>query len=219
MNYPFPQTDHELAQKQLAYLGYTSNEVFLRFFYHSDNPKKGDDKGRKLNVLDWGAISSHQQDERGTYVVVNGAGGGHEDKDIKQCAAIFCEWDDRPIEDQLLHWETLGFFEPTFTVYSGDKSAQPYWVFDTPINVEQWRELQRLLIEVMGADPSNKNPSRVFRLAGGWHVKPGREPRRTEIVQESGQKYPYEQLKERLQSLAKPPMEQATRPITSTLSY
>lgn len=131
----------------------------------------------------------------------------------------FCEWDDRPVEDQLLHWETLGFFEPTFTVYSGDKSAQPYWVFDTPITVDAWRELQRLLIEVMGADPSNKNPSRVFRLAGGWHVKPGREPRRTEIVQESGQKYPYEQLRERLQSLAKPPMKQATRPITSTLSY
>jgi hypothetical protein len=219
MNYPFPQTDRELAQKQLTYLGYTSNEVFLRFFYHSDNPKKGDDKGRKLNTLDWRVIASHQQDERGTYVVVNGANGGHEDKDIKQCAAIFCEWDDRPVEDQLLHWETLGFFEPTMTVYSGDKSAQPYWVFDTPINVEQWRELQRLLIEIMGADPSNKNPSRVFRLAGGWHVKPGREPRRTEMVQESGQKYSYEQLRERLQSLAKPPMECTARPIISTPSY
>jgi len=211
MNYAFPQTDRESAQKQLAYLGYTSNEVFLRFFYHSDNPKKGDDKGRKLNNLDYPVIASYQNDERGTYVVVNGAGGGHEDKDIKQCAAIFCEWDDRPIEDQLLHWETLGFFEPTFTVYSGDKSAQPYWVFDTPINVEQWRELQRLLIEVMGADPSNKNPSRVFRLAGGWHVKPGREPRRTEIVQESGIKYSYEQLRERLQALVKPATLSPTR--------
>jgi Protein of unknown function (DUF3987) len=218
MNYPFPQTDRELAQKQLAYLGYTSNEVFLRFFYHSDNPKKDNDKGRKLNNLEWKAIASHQQDERGTYVVVNGANGGHEDKDIKQCAAIFCEWDDRPVEEQLLHWETLGFFEPTFTVYSGDKSAQPYWVFDTPIGVEQWRELQRLLIEIMGADPVNKNPSRVFRLAGGWHVKPGREPRRTEIVQESGQKYSYEQLRERLLSLVKPPVERTTRPSIPTLS-
>ena len=218
MNYPFPQTDREQAQKQLAYLGYTSNQVFLRFFYHSDNPKKGDDKGRKLNNLDWNKIASHQQDERGTYVVVNGAGGGHEDKDILQCAAIFCEWDDRPIEDQLLHWEALGFFEPTFTVYSGDKSAQPYWVLDKPIAVEQWRELQRLLIEVMSADPSNKNPSRVFRLAGGWHVKPGREPRRTEIVQESGQKYSYEQLKKRLLPLAKPPALSTTRPNISTPS-
>ncbi len=203
MNYPFPQTDRELAQKQLSYLGYNTDEVCLRFFYHSDNPKKSGDKGRKLNTLDWKAIANYQQDERGVYVVVNG--GGHEDKDIKQCAAIFCEWDDRPIEDQLLHWETLGFFEPTFTVYSGDKSAQPYWVFDTPIEPEKWRELQRLLIEVMGADPSNKNPSRVFRLAGGWHIKPGREPRKTEIVQESGQKYSYQELLGKLESLVKKP--------------
>jgi hypothetical protein len=200
MNYPFPQTDRELAQKQLAYLGYTSNEVFLRFFYHSNNPKKKEDKGRKLNVLDWAEIASYQQNERGTHVVVNGASGGHEDKDIKQCAAIFCEWDDKPIEEQLLIWESLGFFEPTMTVYSGDKSAQPYWVFDTPINVKQWRELQRLLIQVMKADPQNKNPSRMLRLAGGWHVKPGREPRRTEIIQESGQKYSYQALKDRLEN-------------------
>ncbi len=201
MNYPFPQTDRELAQKQLSYLGYTTDEVYLRFFYHSDNPKKGNDKGRKLNVLDWKAIANYQQNERGVYVVVNG--GGHEDRDITQCAAIFCEWDDRPIEDQLLHWESIGFVEPTFTVYSGDKSAQPYWVFDRPIEQEKWRELQRLLIEVMGADPSNKNPSRVFRLAGGWHVKPGREPRKTEIVQESGQKYSYQELLGKLESLGK----------------
>ena len=63
MNYPFPQTDRELAQKQLSYLGYTSNQAFLRFFYHSDNPKKDKDKGRKSNNLDWRAIASYQQDE------------------------------------------------------------------------------------------------------------------------------------------------------------
>ncbi|PSB26414.1 DUF3987 domain-containing protein [Chlorogloea sp. CCALA 695] len=216
MTHQFPQTDRALAEKQLAYLGYTSNQAFLRFFYHSSDDRKDKDKGRKLNTLDYRAIASYQQDERGTYIVVNGAGGGHEDKDIKQCAAIFCEWDDRPVEDQLLHWEILGFFEPTFTVYSGDKSAQPYWVFDTPIAVEQWRELQLSLIEIMGADPINKNPSRVFRLAGGWHVKPGREPRRTEIVQESGIKYSYEQLSKRLQSLVKPPIQSTTRPSIPT---
>jgi len=111
------------------------------------------------------------------------------------------------VEDQLMHWETIGFLEPTLTVYSGDKSAQPYWVFDEPITVEQWRELQLLLIDVMGADPSNKNPSRVFRLAGGWHIKPGREPVRSEIVQESGEKYSYSEVRReliRLHSLQQP---------------
>lgn len=200
--YPFPQIDEPMARRQLEYFGHKRSEnVYLRFFYHSNDPRKDGDKGRKLDRLRWKDVENYQRDGRGVYVVVNGAGGGHEDKDIKQCVAIFCEWDDRPVEDQLLHWETVGFLEPTFTVYSGDKSAQPYWIFDTPISVEQWRNLQLLLIEVMGADPANKNPSRVFRLAGGWHVKPGREPQRAEIVQESGIKYSYEQLRDRLLEL------------------
>jgi len=199
-SYPFPQIDREQAQRQLQYLNHKDvAEAKPRLFYHSDDLRKHNDKGRKLDRLNWKELENYQKDGRGVYVVVNGAGGGgHEDKDIVQCCAIFCEWDDRPVEDQLMHWETIGFLEPTFTVYSGDKSAQPYWVFDKPITIEQWRELQLLLIEVMGADPSNKNPSRVFRLAGGWHIKPGREPVRSEIVQESGEKYSYSEVRREL---------------------
>jgi len=196
--FPFPQIDREQAQRQMEYFNHAPGAGNLRGFYHSDDPRKHEDKGRKLDQLNWKQIENYQRDGRGVYVVVNGAGGGHEDKDIVQCCAIFCEWDDRPVEDQLMHWEAIGFLEPTLTVYSGDKSAQPYWVFDKPITVEQWRELQLLLIEVMGADPSNKNPSRVFRLAGGWHIKPGREPVRSEIVQESGAKYSYSEVRREL---------------------
>ena len=213
-NHPL-KIDQNQARQHLEYLGYKSDDhVYLRFFYHSNDPRKNNDKGRKCDRLDWAQIERHQTDGRGVYVVVNGSGGGHEDKDITSGAAIFCEWDDRPIEDQLLHWETVGFLEPTFTIYSGDKSAQPYWVLDKPLeDLEQWRTLQQLLIKVMKADPANKNPSRVFRLAGGWHVKPGREPQRTQIVQESGQKYSYQELKDKLISLAKPPL---TTPLLGT---
>lgn len=184
------------ARRQLNYLGFErGDKVPLRFFYHSDDPRKDGDKGRKLNRLQWEEVGRLQSEGRGVYIVVNGHNGGHEDKDINQCAAIFCEWDDMPLEEQMFHWESVGFFEPTFTVYSGDKSMQPYWIFDEPLtNIEQWRELQQLLIEVMKADPANKNPSRVFRLAGGWHIKPGREPVPTQIVQDSGKKYSIEEL-------------------------
>ena len=202
-NLPFASAtlriNQQQAQRQLKYLGYNNKNVFLRFFYHSDDSRKHSDKGRKLNYLRWQDIEAYQQDGRGVYVVVNGAGGGHEDKDIKQCVvAIFCKWKDRPVEEQMRQWETVGFLEPTFTIYSGDKSAQPYWIFDRPITVEQWRELQCLLIEVMGADPSNKNPSRVFRLASGWHIKPGRNPVQTEILQDSGKKYSLEAVQSEL---------------------
>lgn len=197
--------DRELAQQHLDYLGYKPGEnVYFRFLYHSSDPRKNSDKGRKSSQLNWSAIEKYQDEGRGVYVVVNGANGGHTDGDIKQCCAIFCEWDDIPIEEQSLKWQELGFVEPTFTVFSGDKSMQPYWVFDEPIEPEQWRELQTLLITAMDADKSNKNPSRVFRLAGGWHIKPGREPVKSEILQESGIRYSYGELCDRLLALVQP---------------
>lgn len=194
--------DRELAEKHLNYLGYESGEAYLRFFYYSTDDRKKKDKGRKLSDLSWSQIEQYQTDGRGVYVVVNGAGGsGHSDADIKKCCAIFCEWDDIPLAEQFEKWSAVNFVEPTFTIFSGDKSMQPYWFFDEPIEPEQWRELQVLLIDIMGADESNKNPSRVFRLAGGWHVKPGREPIKSEIVSESGIRYNYNDLRERLITL------------------
>lgn len=201
-NQPNLPIDRAQTSKHLEYLGYRPGDnVYLRFFYHSSDPRKNDDKGRKESLFSWEKVEKYQTDGRGVYVVVNGAGGGHTDADIKQCCAIFCEWDDISLADQFEKWSYLGFVEPTFTVYSGDKSMQPYWVFDEPIAPKQWRELQALLIEVMKADKSNKNPSRVFRLAGGWHVKPDREPQKTEIVGESGIRYKFMDLQLRLVDL------------------
>lgn len=206
--------DRDLAGRHLTYLGYQPGEsVYLRFFYHSSDPRKGNDTGRKAEQLNWDEIENYQLQGRGVYVVVNGSGGGHADGDIKQCCAIFCEWDDLPLEEQLHKWEEIGFVEPTFVVYSGDKSMQPYWVFSEPVEVEQWRELQELLIAVMGADPSNKNPSRVFRLAGGWHVKPGRKPVKSEIVRDSGIRYSCGELCDRLLALQPLPPLQPSLPL------
>ncbi|MEG3907841.1 VapE family protein [Microcoleus sp. w2-18bC1] len=197
--------DRELAQKHLTLLGYQPGQALLRFFYHHSDERKKKDKGRKLSGLNWQQIEQYQADNRGVYVVVNGAGAetgsgkdGHSDADITQCCAIFCEWDDIPLAKQFEKWRDIGFVEPTFTIFSGDKSMQPYWLFEEPIAPEQWRELQVLLIQVMEADESNKNPSRVFRLAGAWHVKPDREPVKTDFVEESGTRYSYSDLRARL---------------------
>lgn len=209
--------DRDLAIQHLEYLGYKPGDnVYLRFFYHSSDPRKTGDSGRKENILNWEQIEKYQSDGRGVYVVVNGSDGGHTDADIQQCCAIFCEWDDISLAEQFEKWSELGFVEPTFTIYSGDKSMQPYWVFDEPIAPEQWRELQTLLITVMGADKSNKNPSRVFRLAGGWHVKPDRAPAKTEIVGESGIRYSYGDLCDRLLSLM-PPTPTITIPLAQPI--
>ena len=46
-----------------------------------------------------------------------------------------------------------------------------------------------------------QNPSRVFCLAGGWHIKPDREPVKSEIVGDSGIRYSYTDLRDRLLAL------------------
>jgi hypothetical protein len=96
--------DRQLAEKHLTYLGYKPGEAYLRFFYHSSDPRKSNDAGRKENGLDWEKIENYQKDGRGVYVVVNG--GGHSDADIKQCCAIFCEWDDLPLAEQFEKWSS-----------------------------------------------------------------------------------------------------------------
>lgn len=202
-NRSFPNIDRGDVQKHLRYLGYGEDDnVNLRFFYHSEDPRKKNDKGRKLSRLDLHEIERLQQEGRGVYVVVNGAAGGHQDKDIKGYVAIFCEWDKLSRQEQLSQWQKVGFFEPTFTVYSGNRSMQDYWIFDASLgDDEQWRRMQKLLIEVMQADRANKNPSRVFRLAGCFYIRPGCEPVQTKIVRESGKKYSPSQLLEKLEQI------------------
>jgi hypothetical protein len=65
------------ATRQLNYLGFErGDKVPLRFFYHSDDPRKNGDKGRKLNRLQGEGVERFQSEGRGVYIVVNGHNGG-----------------------------------------------------------------------------------------------------------------------------------------------
>ena len=73
--FQFPNIDPDSANRQLRLLGYQSGEqkkgfsqishqhcqreehqIYLRFFYPSDDPRKENDKGRKSNYLNWREI-------------------------------------------------------------------------------------------------------------------------------------------------------------------
>jgi hypothetical protein len=184
----FPKIDQAKARRQLEYLGYKQGEtVYLRFFYHSNDPRKQGDKGRKTDRLCWKDVEHYQQQGRGAYFVVNG--GGHTNADVLVGRALFCEFDDRPIEEQIVFWQLLSLPEPTFQVFSGGKSIQSYWVFDEPIPKTDWEILQRDFLEFTNSDRSLKNPARVLRLAGAWYTHPNKEPVQTDIISESGLKY------------------------------
>ena len=196
--FQFPQIDRDSANRQLRLLGYQGHkQVYLRFFYPSDDPRKQNDKGRKSNYLQWREIEKYQHEGRGVYFVING--GGHKNEDMKIARAIFYEHDDLPKDIQRNLWRQLNLPEPTFQVDTGGKSIHSYWVFAQPIPVEQWCSLQKDLLEFADADRSIKNPARVMRLAGAWHISINElgQPvyNQSQILSESGHKYSYEQLR------------------------
>jgi phage/plasmid-associated DNA primase len=214
MNMIALKIDKQQALQQLELLGYNdSDQVYLRFFYGSNNPKKGGDRGRKLEGIVGNferqfvpAITKYQREERGCYLVVNGQ--GHTDADVSFGRAIFYEHDNLDKDSQLHLWEKLGLPEPTFQVDSGGKSIHSYWVFNEFPFVDDWRKLQKDLLDYADADRSIKNPSRVMRLAGAYHIdyKDGELViNQSRIVSSSGIKYEFEELQKLIKSLSSSP--------------
>lgn len=195
----FPNIDRELALKQLQLLGYQQEDkVYLRFFYPSSDSRKDGDKGRKSNRLNWYEVETYQRQGRGVYFVING--GGHKNEDVQIGRAVFIEHDNLDKEIQLNLWKTIGLPEPSFQIDTGGKSIHSYWVFNEPIAVDKWCELQKDLLEFTEADRSIKNSARVMRLAGAWHISIDESGQpiynQTRIVAESGHKYSYEELRD-----------------------
>lgn len=157
------------ARRFIALLGKPAGTIRLRAFLHAQHPDKPQDKGRKGGPSK-STITSWQAEGRGVYVVVND--GGDTDDAITSCRALFCEWDNRPVEWQMEAWRELGLPEPTLQVATGGKSIHCYWILADPITPAHWRTVQSRLLDHADADRSLKNPSRVMRLPGTYHAGP-----------------------------------------------
>ncbi len=194
----FPALDQKQVRRQLALLGHSPDSpVYLRFFYPSDDPRKDGDKGRKADRLNPKEIEAYQSQGRGAYFVVNG--GGHKNDDVVKGRAIFIEHDDLDKDTQKQLWKILELPEPTFQVDTGGKSIHSYWVLTEAIAIEKWCQLQRDLLEYGDGDRSIKNPARVMRLAGAWHISHDEKGHpvynQSRIITDSGFVYSFEELR------------------------
>lgn len=187
------------ADRFLSLLGKDAATARLRAFPHRDNPNKWHPQTRPDGIkarkgpYDLQTASRWQQDGRGIYLVIND--GGDTDAEITTCRAFFLEWDDRPVPWQLSAWQRYGLGEPTISITTGGKSAHLYWVLNEPITPAQWIPIQAALIEVTGADPTNRNPSRVMRLPGGCYIgADGSALGMTTIYSATGTRYSLEQV-------------------------
>lgn len=159
--------DFGAIREFLKIIGKPTGTSRLRGFYPSGHPNKANDSGRKAPPSR-SVVEQWQAEGRGVYVVIND--GGDTDADITACRAFFCEWDDRPKDWQINAWRDLGLPEPTIQVDTGGKSIHNYWVLADPISPQHWRIIQKRLLDHADADRTLKNPSRVMRLPGTFHV-------------------------------------------------
>jgi hypothetical protein len=187
------------ADQFLLLLGKDPAAARLRAFPHRLNPNRYDPKTNPNGIrarkggYDLTVAHQWQREGRGVYLVIND--GGDDDNAITLCRAFWVEWDTKPLEWQLQAWREFDLGEPSFTVTTGGKSAHLYWVLSEPIAVERWRPIQLALIAATGADPVNKNPSRVMRLPGAFYLGPdGKASGQSKIHSSSDRRYPVEEV-------------------------
>ena len=180
-------------------LGKDVKTVRLRSFFPKNHPLKATDHGKKSHANgDW--IYRMQSEGRGVYIVVND--GGDTYSEITACRAFFVEWDDRSQEEQINAWKELGLPEPTLQINTGGKSIHNYWVLKKVIDPKTWKPIQERLLDHADADRALKNPSRVMRLAGTFHMKDnGKQGGMTKIIFNSNKKYSYKEIESCLPTL------------------
>lgn len=178
--------DRDSALKHLETIGYNPGDrVFIRAIPgkgYTGAIRKGE---ATFPDLPWDSLDAFQNEGKGIYFVANGQ--GDTDDEVKTCSLLFFEHDDLDKSLQKIIWQTLDLPEPTAQVETR-KSIHSYWLLESPISADEWRTVQTNLLEYAQADRSLKNPSRVMRLAGSWHVKADEEPTLCRVVSASGEK-------------------------------
>jgi hypothetical protein len=176
------------AQRHLALLGYQDEEpIYLRQF-----AGKGLASRASSSTVTMATLPTSQDGSKGVYFVVNG--GGQKKENVSSARAFFIEFDDRSIEDQLAAVAASGLPEATCIVKTR-KSLHCYWRFTESIGVDEWKQLQQDANAWLGSDETIKDPSRVMRLCGYWHVKADADPVQCELVADGGASYAYDQIR------------------------
>ena len=194
-----PPIDRGQADQFLLLLGKDPAAARLRAFPHRLNPNRYDEENNPNGIrarkggYRLATASQWQREGRGVYLVIND--GGDVDREITTCRAFWVEWDTKPLAWQLEAWREFGLGEPSFIVTTGGKSAHLYWVLSEPITVDRWRPIQLALIAATGADPVNKNASRVMRLPGAFYLGPdGKASGQSTIHSSSDRRYSVEEV-------------------------
>lgn len=101
----------------------------------------------------------------GVYFTVNA--GGTKKEEISRYTAVFCEDDERTIEEQLGRFKP---FKPSVLVKTR-RSVHAYWLLKSGVLQEDWTKSQNFLINFFGTDAAVKDVSRVMRVPFFNHLQ------------------------------------------------
>jgi len=107
------------------------------------------------------------------YLVVNN--GGHKAADIKDCPALFIEFD-APISKGEAKLKIRAFPLRPSIVIESRAGYHVYYLLEKPTSPNMWRQFQWRLIEYFESDTGIEDPSRCMRLPGFQHLKKDADP-------------------------------------------
>lgn len=187
MTQPLPLTqDLDQAARFLTLLDETAEEFTFQTF--------DDDKARKnprMAVIVSGSLELHadllQRANRagaGVFVTVNETDGkGRKLENIQRIRAVFHE------DDSGQAFAREFPLPPHIVVESSPGKCHRYWLVDG-LTIEQFRGVMECMARVHGSDPNAKDPARVLRLPGFFHLKDVSRPHCVRIV-EASETLPY----------------------------
>src|SRR5207253_4685896 len=119
----------------------------------------------------------------GVFVMVNeGDGRGRTAKNVRALRALFVDDDSGELTPQALE------VPPSIFVQSRN-GPHAYWCLRAGEPVDAFRPAQEQLAAALRTDDRVKDPPRVMRLPGFFHVKDPRSPFLVRVVQTSGARY------------------------------
>lgn len=132
----------------------------------------------------------------GIYYTVNELGDKrNENKNLRhrenvtKLLAFFTDFDEGTKEEQKK--KILSFpLRPSCIVESG-RGYHAYWYLNQSdaIDEKMWTHIQHELALRFGSDTAVKDPARLLRMPGTWHVKEGMEPSMVKILSQFGDIY------------------------------
>jgi hypothetical protein len=153
--------------------------AFVTFFLVKDFVKDGENKAphHLYGTLDqhWDELVRLNRGGYGIFLLVQqGNGKGRTKKDILGLNALFTD-DDKGLPTPIFK------LPPSFTVRS-KRGCHRYWLLKPGEPLDRLEEAQETLAAHFGTDPSVKDPSRVMRLAGTYHMKDPGNPFLVKLV-------------------------------------